>query len=415
MICLKNRGVRGIKAMIAKLPVLAVCVVASSFFTAAATPLPDLEFPCSVKLDLPDTIQGTVELYRVADSRFRGEEILWQFTDDFASCGISAEAIDYKKDAELLFQYAKSHSVKAQASKPAATEESAFSDLSAGLYLIGHAEKQEGEQGFLPFLIPLPFYSQTDGMYLYTVTAAPKIGLPVSPPPPPVTPPDRLPQTGQLIWPIPVFAVIGVLCLFIALASIKRTRAVTIISLLVIGILALLFSAGLTSYNIRESNEAGEQAQSVQEELTAVIQNHSAEKGDLSSMTIQGKEVIGLLAIPSEQLELPIIGKYEEKDLKVSPCRYAGSLETKDLVIAGHNYQTHFGVLRNLTPGDQVLFTTVKGDCYCFTVSTIEILSPRQTKEMLTADEWDLTLFTCTASGRDRVAVRCVEGAVLLS
>ena len=54
-----------------------------------------------------------------------------------------------------------------------------------------------------------------DGTYIYDVDADPKVELTKAPQPTPTpTPkPPTLAQTGQLNWPVPVLAIIG-LCLF---------------------------------------------------------------------------------------------------------------------------------------------------------------------------------------------------------
>ena len=52
-------------------------------------------------------------------------------------------------------------------------------------------------------------------------------------------------------------------------------------------------------------------------------------------------------------------------------------------------------------------FTTVKGKTYHYQVSNREIVKPTALEEMITGDDWDLTLFTCTIGGQARCAVRC--------
>ncbi len=59
-------------------------------------------------------------------------------------------------------------------------------------------------------------------------------------------------------------------------------------------------------------------------------------------MKIDGNYYIGVLTIPSLDLSLPVMEDWDDEKLKISPCRYAGSLYQKNLVIAGHNYQRHF-------------------------------------------------------------------------
>ncbi len=91
-------------------------------------------------------------------------------------------------------------------------------------------------------------------------------------------------------------------------------------------------------------------------------------------------------------------------------CRYSGSTDTKDLVIAGHNYKRHFGELTNLQPGNEVTLQTMDGQEYCYQVATLETLTSTATKEM-TAGDYPLTLFTCDYSGQARITVRCQQKA----
>lgn len=119
-----------------------------------------------------------------------------------------------------------------------------------------------------------------------------------------------------------------------------------------------------------------------------------------------GQEYIGVLEIPSLDLELPIISEWNYARLKKAPCRYAGSAYTDDLVIAAHNYESHFGRLKDLSLGDAVSFTDVEGNRFEYEVVLKETLMPRDVNEMKSG-EFDLSLFTCTVGGSYRVTVRC--------
>lgn len=98
--------------------------------------------------------------------------------------------------------------------------------------------------------------------------------------------------------------------------------------------------------------------------------------------------------------------------LKLSPCRYYGSVRGGDLVICAHNYQKHFGRLTELAVGDSVLFTDMDGVVTAYTVAETEVLQPTAVEEM-TSGDYPLTLFSCTYGGKTRVTVRCqrVEGS----
>ena len=75
-------------------------------------------------------------------------------------------------------------------------------------------------------------------------------------------------------------------------------------------------------------------------------------------------------------------------------------------MIAGHNYASHFGTIKNLEEEDAVIFTDMDGNRFTYRVVEQEILRPSATEEMETGD-WDLTLFTCTVGAQNRVTVRC--------
>ena len=77
-----------------------------------------------------------------------------------------------------------------------------------------------------------------------------------------------------------------------------------------------------------------------------------------------------------------------------------------DLIIAAHNYKSHFGSLGKLAVGDEVKFTDAYGNEHLFEVKETAILDGTAVSDMQSGD-WDFTLFTCTRSGKQRVTVRC--------
>ena len=115
---------------------------------------------------------------------------------------------------------------------------------------------------------------------------------------------------------------------------------------------------------------------------------------------------IGILEIPVLNLELPVISSWSYSSLRLAPCRYSGSAYKGDLVIAAHNYQSHFGGLRTLPEGSEVFFTDAVGNRFSYYVAVTEALTPWSVDDM-TSGEWPLTLFTCTLDSQNRVTVRC--------
>lgn len=130
---------------------------------------------------------------------------------------------------------------------------------------------------------------------------------------------------------------------------------------------------------------------------------------DMPVQKIDGRYYIGVLEVPSRKIRLPIMADWNETDLKISPCRYAGSAYTGDLVIAGHNYYRHFSPIKYLAVGTEVRFIDVDGHVFEYEVISSQTIEEEDVAGML-AGSWDLTLFTCTTGGERRIAIRCRGG-----
>jgi len=153
-----------------------------------------------------------------------------------------------------------------------------------------------------------------------------------------------------------------------------------------------------------ESTEEQDIAETEEEEILqpAYILNPDME---MPQQEIDGQRYIGILEIPAYGVKLPVISQWSYPSLRISPCRYAGSAYTDDLIISAHNYNYHFGVLKNLEIGDIVSFTDMDGNLFRYCMVEREILMPTDI-EYMKSGEWDLTLFTCTLGGQYRVTVR---------
>ena len=121
--------------------------------------------------------------------------------------------------------------------------------------------------------------------------------------------------------------------------------------------------------------------------------------------TINGMDYIGVLQIPSLELELPIASEWNYPNLKTAPCRYSGSAYLNNMIICAHNYSSHFGKLKSLSEGDAATFTDMAGNVFIYKMVERETLNPSDIEEMEDGD-WDLTLFTCTVGGKTRVTIR---------
>ena len=165
------------------------------------------------------------------------------------------------------------------------------------------------------------------------------------------------------------------------------------IVLIIVGLALIIGALSLTLYNKYDEKRAGAEAQ----KALQVIEN---------SLKNDGYEYIGKIYFPTLDLALPVISDVGSKKLKKAPCRYDGSVYTDDMIIAGHNYITHFGRINRLKYGDEVIFTDIDKNEFRYKVIGTEIIDGKNAAALVSG-EWDLTLFTCTMSGRSRITVRC--------
>lgn len=181
------------------------------------------------------------------------------------------------------------------------------------------------------------------------------------------------------------------------------------------GLLLLAAALLLCAYNLWDEHRAGQKAAAVLAQLPRADGLRPAllpegEAAALPTVEVEGEAYVGVLAVPALGLELPVLDEWSEAGSRQAPCRYSGSAYTGDLILAGHNYRTHFGRLTALVPGDEVNFTNVWGETFRYTVAELEVL-PGSAVEEMQAGEWDLTLFTCTYDGQSRLTLRCVAEA----
>lgn len=197
-----------------------------------------------------------------------------------------------------------------------------------------------------------------------------------------------------------------------------------------VGALLLLSALGLCLFNFYEDNKAFEQSQAVMDELRELIpepptttttlpgvtendlfaefETQPTTSAEMPTLNVNGGSYCGFITLPTLGIELPVMNNWSYPNLKIAPCRYSGSAEGNDLIIAAHNYSSHFGQIGALSQGDEVWFTAANGKIYFYEVQYSEVIGGYDVGQMFSGkvSDWDLTLFTCTLSGQSRVTIR---------
>ena len=216
-----------------------------------------------------------------------------------------------------------------------------------------------------------------------------------------------------------LFILTGALLLFAAMLlivwnehenSAAKERSEKVIS-------ALKETFGVPTADNSSDDEPGEALPSPSDNSTAADSDtndgtsseRSGESVDIPSVQVDGREYMGMISIPSVGLELPVTKEWSYYDLRAAACRYSGSVETNDLVICAHNYRSFFDRLSELTEGSEVILTLADGKVCRYTVEWTEFVDGNNARQIRegSAEDWELTLFTCTWSGYSRVTVRC--------
>lgn len=192
----------------------------------AADNLPDLSKKGSISIMLQDKknhkvmSDGEMTLYQVADVVLKDGELSYQYVNGFENCGIELGNLDDSALAEKLENRLSKTAVgTTQAVDANGTVK--YSDLSAGLYLFVQTGESKTYEKISSFIVSMPL--NMNGSWVYDVDASPKVETitdrtpdteETSDVPPETEKPDhpgkKLPQTGQLKWPIPVLSIAGV-------------------------------------------------------------------------------------------------------------------------------------------------------------------------------------------------------------
>lgn len=207
---------------------LAAMMLWALALTAFAQEVPDMTRKGSIQITMHMGDEpvggGSLTLYRVGAVHEDNGSFRFVLCGDFTECTVSLDNLQAQELAKTLANYAAEHKLSGTRQEIGTDGKILFRDLELGLYLLVQDQAAPGYEKAEPFLVTVPM--QENGSYYYDLDASPKVELKKEPAPPattpstnpPTEPGDKLPQTGQLNWPIPVLAVLGLLLIAIGWA-----------------------------------------------------------------------------------------------------------------------------------------------------------------------------------------------------
>ena len=194
---------------------LMLALLSALAIQASAThPVPDLSkngsLTFTMDLDGKPLDNGNLNLYKVGEIAEENGNFFFRLLDDRT---ITQESEIDQILAEEMLTLAKELSCT-KLTAPIKAGKAVFAELPVGLYVVWQntEDATTGLQTIRPFLISVPSFQ--NGSYEMDVQARPKNAPETIPPETtePTQPPsgEKLPQTGQLTWPIPLLAITGV-------------------------------------------------------------------------------------------------------------------------------------------------------------------------------------------------------------
>lgn len=183
---------------------------------------------------------------------------------------------------------------------------------------------------------------------------------------------------------------------------------------------AIIFSLIIIAENIRLDSQGKKNSENVLNILESEISSYSEDENNITytdgnglkkskTISVDNNYYSGIIDIPEIGIKLPVMSEWNYDNLNISPCLFYNDEKNNRKIIAGHNYSSHFGKLKQLKQGDYINFTNAENKRVIYKVLQTEILGSTDTDKMLGGDDWNLTLFTCSLSGYERVTVRCIQ------
>ncbi len=159
---------------------------------------------------------GDLRLYKVGEVEQDDGSCFFRLSDAFGARVLDQSALDSPELVGQLAGDSDLNTLEYRSTTFGADGKATFSGVSPGLYLLTQTKAASGFQLVSPILVSVPYYVSDEEGYSYDVDASVKPALERHAQPSPLpTPKPPLPQTGQLNWPVPVMAGLG-LCFIVA-------------------------------------------------------------------------------------------------------------------------------------------------------------------------------------------------------
>lgn len=146
---------------------------------------------------------------------------------------------------------------------------------------------------------------------------------------------------------------------------------------------------------INRNNITVQMSQTVEDLYSLMPEIHNGFLDDradthMASVQLNDEDYVGVFEIPLYKTVCPVAYATDNESLKNHPCRYSGSIYSRDLIIGGTADQLGFSDF--ITVGDEISFTDMTGAKFTYSVDSI-IVQKDFSPESFTENTYDLVLY----------------------
>ena len=182
--------------------------------------------------------------------------------------------------------------------------------------------------------------------------------------------------------------------------------------LIISGSIFIILSLCLVLYSLFSAQSSKKERETLVSQIEELIPERSQGIPDTYSsmempvLEIEGHDIIALLDIPTAEDSLPVGRVWDKSDLYSYPQRFSGSVYDSSLIIGGCDKKGQLDSLERLDIGHIIKVTDMTGAEFSYKVERIDRKSSAEA-DVLTDENFDLTLFVRDSSTMDYIIVRC--------
>jgi sortase A len=124
----------------------------------------------------------------------------------------------------------------------------------------------------------------------------------------------------------------------------------------------------------------------------------------MSVLSVDGTDFAGVIELPRYESVLPVCADWGKASQY--PCRFSGSIYNSTMQIGATTQKGQYDFYRELSVGDQVIYTDVEGNRYTFSITSLRY-EKHADQAALRREEAPLTLFVKNIYSFEYLIVSC--------